>query len=147
MQTDRFQRFLPIAGVIAGIALIGGIALSGSEPGDDASPAKVLAYYTDNLTEITVASLVCAQVFSLMLLFFTAGLRSALRSGEAGESSYSTVVALGGAVTALGISLSAMVEFAAASAADKGRVPSSSRRCTGSARSPGCRGRWARRRS
>ena len=124
MTTDRFQRLLPVTGVIAGLALIGGLVLSGSEVSESATAAQIAEHYRDNNTQIVVASLVCAQLFSLMLLFFTAGLRSAIRSGEAGESSYSTVVTIGGTVTALGISLLAFFEFAAADAADRGSSPS-----------------------
>jgi hypothetical protein len=66
---------------------------------------------------------VFSQLFGVLLLFFTAGLRAAVRSREGGESSYSTVITVGGTVTALGIVLMSWVTFAAADAADSGASP------------------------
>jgi hypothetical protein len=123
MTTDRFQRFLPLAGVIAGLAMIAGLLLSGSSPASDASAAKVAAYYSDHDGALVVSA-ICAQVFAVMLIFFTAGLRSVIRSGEAGEASYSTVVTIGGAVTAIAMSLSGMTILAAVDAATGDAAPS-----------------------
>ena len=120
MTTDRFQRFLPVAGILAGMALIAGLALSGSEPSESASARELATHYSDNHDAIMISSIVVSQLFCVLLLFFTVGLRAALRSGEAGESTYSTAVAIGGTVTAVGISVMNAVAYAAAEAADRG---------------------------
>jgi hypothetical protein len=120
MHPGKFERFLPLAGVLTGLLAIAAIGLTGSEPDGDASKAKILAYYNDHHSAIVIGALVLSQFAALFLLFFVAGLRSAIRSGEPGESSYSTVVTVGGTVAALGISLSGMLGAAAAKAADAG---------------------------
>jgi hypothetical protein len=119
MTTDRFNRLLPLAGIVAGLAIIAGLVLTGSEPGDDASTAKIVAYYADHRTEIMVGAL-CAQIAAVALLFFAAGLRTSLRSRETGEASYSTLAVAGATVTALGLSFFGWTSLAASRAVENG---------------------------
>jgi hypothetical protein len=53
------------------------------------------------------------------MLFFTTGVRRALRSGEANESTYSTAAFAGGILVAVSIAISAVVTFTATAAAHK----------------------------
>jgi len=119
MTTDRFNRLLPLAGVVAGLAAIAALVLTGSEPGDSASTAKVVSYYADHKTE-TVLGSIGAQIAAVALLFFVAGLRSALRSRETGEASYSTLVLAGGVVTAVATSCFGWFGLVVVKAVDNG---------------------------
>ena len=123
MTTDRFNRLLPLAGVIAGLAAIAALVLTGSEPGDSASSGKIVAYYADHKTETVIGS-VAAQIAAVALLFFVAGLRSALRSRETGEASYSTLVLAGGVVSAIATSCFGWFGLVAVKAVDNGSQPS-----------------------
>ena len=119
MTTDRFNRLLPLAGIVAGLAIVAGLVLTGSEPGDDASATKIVAYYADHKTGITIGAL-CAQIAAVALLFFAAGLRTSLRSRETGEASYSTLALAGAVVTALGLSFFGWTSLAASRAVENG---------------------------
>jgi hypothetical protein len=123
MTTDRFNRLLPLAGVVAGLVAIAALVLTGSEPGDSASSAKIVSYYTDHKTETVIGSL-GAQITAVALLFFVAGLRSALRSRETGEASYSTLVLAGGVVAAVATSCFGWFGLLAVKAVDNGSQPS-----------------------
>ena len=119
MTTDRFNRLLPLAGIVAGLAIIAGLALTGNQPADDAASAKIVAYYTDHKTAIVISAL-CAQIAAVAVLFFSAGLRTSLRSRETGEASYSTLALAGGTVTAIGLSVFGWTSLAAVKAVDNG---------------------------
>jgi hypothetical protein len=119
MTTDRFNRLLPLAGIVAGLAIIAGLVLTGAEPGDDAASAKVVAYYADHKTAIQIGAL-CAQIAAVAVLFFAAGLRTVLRSRETGEASYSTLAVAGATVTAIGLSVFGWTSLAAVRAVENG---------------------------
>lgn len=123
MQHDRFQRYLPLTGALAGISLAAGILLTRDEVGgDDPTAQAVTAWYGSHQTVVLLASIVCAPLFALFLLFFTASLRGLLRSGEAEESTYSTVVAGAAPLVAIAILLMSSIDLAASSAADHGHA-------------------------
>src|SRR5215211_4632905 len=52
MTTALVNRLLPLAGIVAGIALIAGLLLTGSEPAEDASAAKIVSSYADHDTAV-----------------------------------------------------------------------------------------------
>jgi hypothetical protein len=121
MQHDRFQRYLPLTGALAGLALAAGVLLTRDElSGDDPTTQAIAAWYGSHSTVTTIAGLVCAPLFALFLLFFTASLRGLLRSGEAEESVYSTVVAAAAPLVAFAILLMSWIDVAANSAVDHG---------------------------
>jgi hypothetical protein len=119
MTTDRFNRLLPLAGVVAGLAIVAGLVLSGAEPGDNATSAQIVAYYTDHKTGLQISAL-CAQIAAVAVLFFAAGLRTSLRSRETGEASYSTLAVAGATVTAIGLSVFGWTSLAAVKAVENG---------------------------
>jgi hypothetical protein len=123
MQHDGFQRYLPLAGTLAGIALAAGILITRDEPSGDNPTAQTIAgWYGSHGTATLVAGLVCAPLFALFLLFFSASLRGLLRSGEAQESTYSTVVAGAAPLLAFAILLMSSIDMAISAAADKGHA-------------------------
>lgn len=123
MQHDGFQRYLPLSGVLAGGALAAGILITLDEPGgDDPSVQTIADWYGGHLTATLIASLVCVPLFAASLLFFSASLRGLLRSGEARESTYSTVVAGATPLVAFAILLMSSTDMAISVAADHGHA-------------------------
>jgi hypothetical protein len=121
MQHDRFHRLVPLTGIAAGLLLAVGIALTIGEPsGDNPSAQSVAGWYGDHRTVEVVASLVLAPLVSLLLFFYTAGLRAVLRSGEAGESTWSTVVGATTPLVAFSLLLMSATDLAVSTAADNG---------------------------
>jgi hypothetical protein len=119
MQANTYQRALAIAGILFGVVIAVGIVLAGDQPDDSQSAAKAFSYWHDHQTKAVAAALL-AHAAAVLFVFFGAGLRSALRSGEAEEATYS-VIAFGGAVlTAAGFVIVGMVGLAATTAADHG---------------------------
>lgn len=120
MQIDGFRRFLPYTGIIGAIALTAMIILGGSVPADGASAAKILDYYGGKQDVGFLANFIFANLFTVMTLFFVTELRATLRSGEAGESIYSTLAFAGGIALAIAISVGGMISVSAFSAAESG---------------------------
>lgn len=118
--TTRFQRFLPWAGVLAGLALGGAALLQGSPPNiEDGPAAKVIAYYHDNEGAL-FGSAVLGAVFAVLLLFYVTALRAHLRSGEGGEGLYSAAAYAGGIATASAMAIWSWVGAATQAAAKGG---------------------------
>lgn len=120
MQIDGFRRFLPYTGVVCAIAIIAGMVLSGTTPEDGSTSAQFLDYYGNNKTAGFLSNFVFANLFSVFTLFFVTELRATLRSGEAGESIYSSLAFAGGIALAVGVSVGGMVSVAAFSTGDAG---------------------------
>jgi hypothetical protein len=119
MQGNTYQRALAISGVLFGIVIAVATVLAGDQPDDSQPAAKVLSYWQDHQTR-AIATALLAHAAAVLFVFFGAGLRSALRSGEAEEATYS-VVAFGGSVlTAAGFVIVGMITLAATTAADHG---------------------------
>lgn len=120
MQLDGFRRFLPYTGVICAISLLAYMVLGGTPPDDSATPAKFLDFYGNNQTAGFLSNFVFANLFAAFALFFATEIRATLRSGEAGESIYSSLAFAGGIAIAVAMSIAGMVSVAAFAAGDKG---------------------------
>ena len=92
---SRWSRFAPLLGVAFVVLVAVGAGLSGSEPGAHASTAKVLSYYTSNVTRHN-ASYYLSGLGIVAALFFYALLWEHLRLGE--RSPRLATAAFGGAV-------------------------------------------------
>ncbi|MFY9264943.1 MAG: hypothetical protein WAO61_05910 [Solirubrobacterales bacterium] len=93
--------------------LIAGLVLTGSEPSaDNPSVQTLTSWYGDHRTAATIANLVIAPLFAFFMLFFGTGLRAKLRSGEAGESTYSSVVSSASTLVAFAVILMASIDAA-----------------------------------
>lgn len=109
MTVSKFDKILPWTGGTAG--LLWALHLITSKTPDHPASAGAAALVRHAATRNYVAGF-ALLVGGLMLLFFAAQARKTLRSGEAGESTYSTV-AHGGLVTAAGgFALLGIVEIA-----------------------------------
>jgi hypothetical protein len=117
--SDRFDRFLPIAGVLAGLLFFVGLVLLWDDPASETGPAETFAYWQDDRGQHQIVALLVAQLIAFLLLFFGAGLRRRLAqgTGDAGHGS----VAFGGALLAAAtFALVAMLEGAMTNAAHEG---------------------------
>jgi hypothetical protein len=115
---STFERFLPLSGVLAAVAFATAmLAISPPDITDD--PRAVFDYMADHDVAVHVAA-AASGYFCVLMLMFSAGLRAALRSGEAGESSYSTVAFAGGVVVAVAIAITGLLELTATEAAKHG---------------------------
>jgi hypothetical protein len=114
MPASKFERFLPIAGIIAGLIYIAGALMTADIPDDvdDKRTAWIAAHQG-----LTFGSGVAVALFAVFILFFVTGLRQALRSGEPGESSYSTAALAGGIALGSWGGLTALITMAESEAA------------------------------
>ena len=119
MPSDRFARFLPLAGVLAGLLLIVGLALTWGDPSSEAAAQEHYAYWGENRGQHQISGLLLAPLIAFLLVFFGAGLQRSLRRDE-GDSGHGAV-AFGGSVLAAGtFALVGMLEGAATNAAHEG---------------------------
>ena len=121
MNNDRFHRLFPIAGILSALLLGAAILVPGSVPQvEKSNHAEVVSFYHDHATSIMVANIPLALLSAFFLAALLVELRATLRSGEAGESTYSSMVAFGGTLLVMGIAVMGMVTAAAAGAAEAG---------------------------
>lgn len=113
MSTSRFERFLPYSGVLAGVLFV--VTMFGKyaqEYGDPAAATIIKDHGVQNVVAAVAMALCCTA-----LLFFAAAVRSALRSGESGESTYSSIAFGAAVLIALSKALDAQLLFAGIGAA------------------------------
>ena len=118
MTSNRFDRFLPLAGVLAGLLFFVGLFLNRSDPSSETGPAETFAYWHADHGRHQIVGLLVAPLIAFLLVFFGAGLKRHLeRDSESGHGA----VAFGGAVLGAAIfALVAMLEGAMANAAHEG---------------------------
>ena len=119
MPLSKFERFLPLAGIIVGV-LFAVVSYVPVLPDQGGAP-DALQVMQDHEIRNQVASIGYAYL-SVVLLFFAAGVRQALRSGEPGESSYSSVAYAGGILLAASQAVNAWLVFAGLEAAGQGNA-------------------------
>ena len=119
MASDRFARFLPLAGALAGLLLVLGLALTWGDPSSETAAAEHYSYWRDNRGRHQISGLLLAPLVAFLLVFFGAGLQRSLRRD--GSNSGHGTVAFGGCVLAAGtFALVGMLEGAATNAAHEG---------------------------
>ena len=114
MPQSKFEKFLPLSGVLAGILF--GVSGFLQQVPQENSKADALALLTDHQTANAI-SFIAGGLFLVVMCFFVAGVRQALRSGESGESSYSSVAYAGGVLMAGTFGLTAWLTLAMTDAA------------------------------
>jgi hypothetical protein len=119
MQTGRFERYLPLAGILFLVVFVIANAITGSTPDENTSAHKVVTYWADHQGAQTAAAFLGA--FAVVLFVFFAGaLRTALRSRETAESPLPAIAFGGALVAAAGGLTDCLLRLAAANAADHG---------------------------
>ena len=119
MPLSPFDRFLPWTGALAGI-LWAVQRVHREGPGRPGRPQAV-SVISGAVTQNYVAGF-ALLVGALMLIFFAAAARKALRSGEAGESTYSSVAHGGLLVAAIGFGMLGVVQIALTNSAKANEV-------------------------
>lgn len=99
MSPSRFDRFLPLAGVLAGLTFTAFNVMTWGAP-ETTSAHDVTVWGAAHETRAQIGAMLLAYT-AVLLAFFAAGARKAVRSGEPGESTYSSVVFAGGVMTAV----------------------------------------------
>jgi hypothetical protein len=117
MPTSRFDKFLAVSGILAAIVFVVA-GFHGDPPGVNASAHARVLWYVDHKT-ISVIGGFATAYFAVLFAFFTTGVRKVLRSGEPGESTYSTAALAGGILVAAGSIFTAVMALASVEAADK----------------------------
>lgn len=89
MVSDRFDRFLPLAGALAGVLFFVGLALLWNDPSSETDPAETFGYWQDDRGQHQIVALLIGPLIAFFLLFFGAGLRRRLArvTGDAGHGS------------------------------------------------------------
>ena len=114
MTVSKFEKFLPWTGGVAGV--LWAVHLFLSKTPDHPGSAGAVALVNNAAGRNYVAGF--ALLFgALMLLFFAAQARKSLRSGEAGESTYSSVAHGGLLMAAIGFGLLGIIDIALVNAA------------------------------
>jgi hypothetical protein len=121
LMTQRFERLLPLSGLAAGGLLAVGLYLSSSEPGDSATAASIVGFWSAHQGYGTY-SLFALQWMTFLLICFGAAIRATLRSGEPAEASYSTVAFGGAIVAAVSSGATGLMAAAASHAAERGNA-------------------------
>jgi hypothetical protein len=118
--SERFDRFLPLAGVLAGLLFFVGLLLNRSDPSSETGPAETFSYWQDDRGRHQIVGLLVAPLIAFLLVFFGTGLRRRLERDSAGSGHGS--VAFGGALlAAAAFALVGMLEGAMTNAAHEGQ--------------------------
>ncbi len=120
MVSDRFDRFLPLAGVLAGILFFVGLALLRNDPPSEAGPAETFAYWQADRGRHQIIALLVAPLIAFLLLFFGAALRRRLAQGN-GDAGHGSVAFAGALLGAGTFALVGMLEAAMTNAAHEGQ--------------------------
>jgi hypothetical protein len=117
--SDRFDRFLPLAGVLAGLLFIAGLFLLRDDPSSETGPAATFSYWQADHGQHQIIALLVTPLIALLLLFFGAGLKRRLEHGGV-DSAHGTVAFGGALLAAANFALVGMLEAAMTNAAHEG---------------------------
>ena len=120
MPTTRLQRLLPLSGALFAAVLTAGLALTMGEPDNNASKAELFSYWHDHHGVQLISCLILVPYGAVLLIAFSAELRRAIRSGEAGEAIYSPIAFAGGILAGAGLLVTGSLGAAVATAAHNG---------------------------
>jgi len=119
MPLSPFEKVLPWSGVLAGVLFVvqEAVAPFGEKPNDPHLPGRI----ADAVARGYIAGF-ASLLGAVMLYFFAGSVRASQRTGEAGESTYSSV-AYGGLIGAgAGLGIQGFAQVALTSAADAGQT-------------------------
>jgi hypothetical protein len=117
--SDRFDRFLPLAGALAGVLFFVGLALLWNDPSSETDPAKTFDYWQDDRGQHQIVALLVGPLIAFFLLFFGAGLRRRLARGT-GDAGHGSVAFAGAVLASATFTLVSMLEGAMTNAAHEG---------------------------
>jgi hypothetical protein len=117
--SDRFDRFLPLAGALAGLLFFVALLLLWNDPASETGPAETFSFWQDNRGQHQIVALLVAPLIAFLLLFFGAGLRRRLAQGN-GDAGHGSVAFAGALLGAMTFALVGMLEAAMTNAAHEG---------------------------
>ena len=120
MTSTRFERFLPLTGALAGLAFLVSGVLTIDMPYGPKGDGHVYVQWLADHEGLAIGSGFASGLFCVAMLFFAAGIRQAIRSGEPEESSYSSAAFAGAVGVAFAVSVMGWVTLASVQAADDG---------------------------
>ena len=120
MSTSKFEKFLAIAGILAAVLFVAS-GFHSDPPGVSADAQERVKWYLDHKSLMTIIGYM-GGYFAIAMAFFATGVRRVLRSGEPGESTYSTAALAGGILVAGAGIFGAVLGLASVEAADKGQA-------------------------
>jgi hypothetical protein len=103
--SDRWAQRAPWTGIAAVVFFIAAFIIGGETPDFDASTREIVNYYNDQTAQVVTSILLLYG--SILLVFFAASLRSALRDADA----LSGLVFIGGTLMAVGAAIFAGLNF------------------------------------
>jgi hypothetical protein len=118
--SNRFERFLPLSGVLAGLLLFTGLLVLRNDPSSETGPAKTFAYWQADHGKHQIIGLIVAPLIAFLLVFFGAGLKRRLEH-VSGDSGYGSVAFGGALLAAATFALVGMLEAAMTNAAHDGQ--------------------------
>jgi hypothetical protein len=118
--TTRFERFLPLSGVLAGLCFLASGVLTIKMPDNPTGDGHDYVRWLADHQGLAMGSGFASGLFCVAMLFFAAGIRQAIRSGEPGESSYSGAAFAGALGVALAVSVMGWVTLSSVQAAHDG---------------------------
>ena len=118
VSATRFERFQPLAGVLSGVLLIAGLALTWGDPASETALDETYSYWADNRGLHQISGLLLAPLIAFLLVFFGTGLKRHLRHDP--DSGHGTVAFGGALLAATTFALVGMLEGAATNAAHEG---------------------------
>jgi hypothetical protein len=117
--SDRFDRFLPLAGVLAGLLFLAAFIVDRNDPSSETGPVETLSYWQDSRGLHQIVGLVFLPLIAFLLVFFGAGLKRRLEQGS-GDSGHGSVAFGGVLLAAAAFALVGMLEAAMTNAAHEG---------------------------
>jgi hypothetical protein len=111
------KQLLPLSGVVAVLLILAAFIIGGESPEADDALREVVSYYTDNDTDVQIASALLA-LGAFFFLVFSATLSDLLRRARPESAVGPRLALVGGTVFAVGATIFAGLGFAAADVAD-----------------------------
>jgi hypothetical protein len=117
--SGRFERSLPLAGVVFAVLLAIALYLTETEPGDAASVEEVFSYWSAHGGGKMWLSILGLELAAVLLVSFGVALRTAIRSREDSAAVHSSLILGGAILAAMGFAVTSMVVAATARAASE----------------------------
>ena len=85
--SSRFDRFLPLAGVLAGLLFFVALVLLWEDPSSETGLADTFAFWQDDRGQHQIVALLVAPLIAFLLVGFGAALRRRLAEGNGDRKS------------------------------------------------------------
>jgi hypothetical protein len=80
--SDRFARFLPLAGALAGLIFLTGLIVFRNDPPSESDVAATFDYWRDDRGQHQIVALILTPLMGFLLIFFGSGLKRRLEHGN-----------------------------------------------------------------